>query len=227
MPMSQQGSDTGAGPPASPAPARPAVLLVSRREAVDTSLETVASLLAFRRDQQLPDDSLLGVWVRPQLDEGLPRRLCTGEIDFGPALGHHRASRAPAGDTEAGRGGLALDETLSFAGVWTLAWLESAGPFAHGRRARLRILEELVAPAAGPSPDAETAVFLPVYDNESRQAAEPLTRGLRRSYPALVSGRWFIMDSQRGNLGRSEADNGRFRRGRHGPESGADYGQQE
>lgn len=172
---------------------------------VRSAVSAVSEVLVYRQ-RHLPQrgtgDEVLGVLLRAELDAGLPRwpsfdGECVGGV---PPYAHAMegsSTRLPSA------GDFGIRESLSISGLWSLCWIDGTtiqeAKDCSERRAR--ILEVLV-PYATYGDDNGSGGFFPVFDaSESSDAIGVTLRALRRRYPRVVAGAWFVHDRQVGILG--------------------------
>jgi hypothetical protein len=154
------------------------ILLVRSMAEIQVATDEASRFLVYRRQlsQRNQDDEVLAIWVKRNLDGGLPDCL--------------RAEDR-----------IGLLESVSLSGIWSLCRID--GPAlrrAHssGER-RDEILRTLVQPELSSRASAEPAVFFPVFEpTKSVETIEAEIHSLRAKYPQLVAAQWYRDDNERG-----------------------------
>ena len=147
------------------------LLLVRGWADVRLATKQVNEFLALRRSRNggRGDGKVIAVWVRSQLDVGLPTIA-----------------------------GFWIRESLSLGGIWTLCWLDGpllASAQSSGAR-RDAILQVLVDASA--SIDTR-GLFFPVFDrDESTESVWAEVLGLKARYPGVIGSVSFRHDESRG-----------------------------
>ncbi|MCK9868789.1 hypothetical protein MRI28_03840 [Nocardiopsis dassonvillei] len=163
------------------------LLLVRSVDDVRSAVENVSDYLVNYRRQfgdEPGSNRLLGLWIRPELEAGLPV-LLPGAADVTPTQPPSEA--------------VGIERSFSLAGIWTLCWTdgpalrETQDPF----ELRNRILDALVADAA-PEPAVPEA-FVPVFAEDD--AVETSMAALQARYPRLITEHWYVDDRERGIVG--------------------------
>lgn len=166
-----------------------ALLFVRSHSDLGMALEQVNGLLALRRHRRCTQsgDKVLAVWFRRDLDCKLP--LWSLAVD---SLG---ATTQVTGNPDVS---LAIQESFSLAGIWTLCWigspaLRSARESAQQRELVLRNLTSgLLAADSGGS-------FCPVFDQgQSPESVAAEMMRLKDGYPVVMGLIRFCQDSNRG-----------------------------
>jgi len=109
-----------------------------------------------------------------------------------------------ARDTDLWSGASAdMRESFSLLGIWSLCWVDHTSP--SGTRSpeerRRRLFETLSNPAASWASNDPPA-FIPVFDAaEADESIDGTVRELRREYPDLIGGSWFVDHPTRGLIG--------------------------
>jgi hypothetical protein len=154
------------------------ILLVRSMAEIHTATKAASEFLVYRRllSQPEQDDGVLAIWVKSDLDAGLPTCLPPNH-------------------------GLGIYESFSLAGIWTLCWID--GTLMLGARSsaerRDAILCTLVQAQLSSRASSEPSGFFPVFDsNESVEVIKAEVRSLRAKYPQHIGRRWYRDDKQRG-----------------------------
>ncbi|MGC5260711.1 hypothetical protein ACPXCO_06710 [Streptomyces cyaneofuscatus] len=195
------------------------ILLIRSVDHTEAAIRQASDYLAHHR-RQFTDphhrDTLLGIWIRSELDADLPAsipcgpsaKICGCTVDE-PSRRH--PTEAPLG----------IRTSSSLSGLWSLCWLD--GPVlrqAHSpQQRRHRILDTLVNDAA---PQARPGAFFPVFDPaDSSDIVDQRLAELRSRHPHLIATHWFVDDPERGITGpRGTAEAPcRLERGTAGPRS--------
>ncbi len=170
------------------------LLLVRSMGEVLSAVKAATDFLASRRrGAPAPQeaDEVLGVWVRPELDAGLP-----AWPDFGGGAGADLPTGARPDEASVG-----IRESVSLSGLWALCWIDGA-PLRKARtpaERRRGILEAFLKedPLSG-SPDGP-GTFFPVFGaDEAGGSPSQAMRELREARPRSVGKSWFVGDPERG-----------------------------
>lgn len=182
------------------------LLLVRSLDDVSSAVTDVGDYLVHHRRLfgDLPELSpLVGLWIRPELDSGLPAlQPCTSGADGGCSANGDSAQtpdEAPVG----------IRMSFSLAGIWTLCWMD--GPVlreakdAHGQRHRL-----VGALVAGAAPEtAPEGAFVAVFDAaDAGGVVQARLSALRTRHPHLVAEHWYVDDREHGIVGPMQAAEG-------------------
>ncbi|BBG01202.1 hypothetical protein C8E95_6422 [Pseudonocardia autotrophica] len=174
------------------------LLLIRSVDLAEVSVEQASDYLVHhRRYGDDPDqcDTLLGIWIRRELDADLPtlfpcgerRQTCGCAVDDPP---EERLPEVPVG----------IRTSSSVSGLWSLCWL--GGPAlreAHNpHQRRHRVLDFLVQGAA-PAASLPGA-FFPVFAHTDSDHTVNANQ-LRSRYPHLVATHWYIDDPEQGISG--------------------------
>ncbi|MDZ7842908.1 MAG: hypothetical protein U5R46_19130 [Gammaproteobacteria bacterium] len=146
------------------------MLLTRSREHLEPAMSAAGRLLGYlaRFNRGCGPDELLGTWLRPELDAGLPALPVRG----------------------AGRPGIGIRASFGQSGVWMLCELDGDGLHsAVDGAARLRVVLESFLPAARASGGA--GCFLPVFANEVAGGSPNVAlRDLRAAFPDAIGDAW-------------------------------------
>jgi hypothetical protein len=166
-----------------------ALLFVRSQGDLSLALQQVNGLLAFRRRCRWTQcrDKVLAVCFGRDLDSGLPACSAAGDP--------YRTTRArptPPGVS------VAIRESFSLAGIWTLSWLH--GPGLRGTLDRVQQREAIFRAFVDLSEEPDSfASFCPVFaQDESPESVAMEMRCLRERYPLLVGLFRFRQDSSHG-----------------------------
>ncbi|USY19852.1 hypothetical protein NE857_32275 [Nocardiopsis exhalans] len=164
------------------------LLLVRSVDDVRSAVENVSDYLVNHRRQfgdEPGSNRLLGVWIRPELEAGLPVSYAE-DTDAAPSQSHTGKA-------------VWIERSFSLAGIWTLCWMdgpalrETPDPFEWQNR----ILDSLVA---GPVPEpGSPEVFVPVF--AEGDAVETSMTALRARQPHLITEHWYVHDREHGIVG--------------------------
>lgn len=96
---------------------------------------------------------------------------------------------------------MALQESFSLSGLWTLCWIDGAA-LREARspdERRRKILDAFSGQASGPRPPSEVGTFFPVFDAaETSDSIDSAMRELQDHYPGIVGETWFVDHRERG-----------------------------
>lgn len=148
------------------------LLLIRNADDVPAAVDAASELRALQRRRSAERDrvdEVLGVWIRAELDVGLP-------VWLGP---------------EGGESELGVRHSLSLGGRWSLCAVD--GPLLRavsgGEARRQVIVDSLVAGVA----QAPAAAFFPVFAaGHPTASAMAAVRGLQRRHPGVVGKAWFV-----------------------------------
>lgn len=144
------------------------LLLIHNAADLDSAIASASELLVHRRRRlaEVRDaDELLGVWLRRARDGDLPWSVASAGVH----------------------------ESLSLMGIWSLCSVDDTSPSSmRPEERRRRILDSLSGPVISCAAN-ETRPFIPVFDAvEAAESIDLTVRELRREYPHLIGGSWFV-----------------------------------
>lgn len=170
------------------------VLLVRSVDDVDAAVSAVNDYLNHLREGLSPasrhDSTLLGIWVRGDLEEGLPEWLHYESAT--PAAAQGKTSRPTMVEAMVG-----VRRSVSLSGLWTLCWID--GPLLRATdttdQARRHVLDAFVAATSEPGGARSGDIFYASFA-ASRPSAFMAAdvADLRARHPRLVAERWFVVD---------------------------------
>ncbi|GAB3767835.1 hypothetical protein [Microlunatus parietis] len=177
------------------------LLLVRSLDDVRSAVKDVGGYLVHHRRQfgDPPQPSpLVGLWIRPELDAGLPALLpCSPSGSDSGRSADGASAQTPADEAPVG-----IRMSFSLAGIWTLCWMD--GPLLReaqdAHEYRHRILDGFVA---GVVPEtAPAGAFVPVFDPaDASGVVEARLSALRARHPRLVAEHWYVDDRDHGIAG--------------------------
>jgi len=148
----------------------PALLFVRSQAELHLALDQVNRLLAFRRRRRHAgcDDRILAVWFRRDLDTGL------------------FPLRASSEQSESADLSIAISESFSLSGIWTLLWIKS--PAFCGMGDGIPQREAILRSFASATPELDSpGSFCPVFtENQSPESVATETKRLKAACPELV-----------------------------------------
>ncbi|MCK6498262.1 MAG: hypothetical protein L6Q38_02145 [Nitrospira sp.] len=179
------------------------LLLIRNADVLDCAVEAATAFLIHQRSrvaERHPADEVLGIWLRSELDGGLPT---WPRFDLELRLGV--AAESVAGETASGpdpnETAVGIRESFSLSGVWTLCWIDGI-PLRQARTPVLRrrtILEVFLTKVADSEFSCEPRSFLPVFQaTEKNNSVQATLRDLRNLYPRLIGDIWFVDDREHG-----------------------------
>lgn len=177
------------------------VLLVRSVDDLDAAVSAVNDYLNHLRESLSPasrhDSTLLGIWVRSDLEEGLPEWLHYESAT--PAAAHGEVAQAAMSEALVG-----VRTSVSLSGLWTLCWID--GPLLRATdttdQARRHVLDTFVAATSEPRGSRSGGFFYASF-----AASRPSTfmaaevADLRARHPRLVAEQWFVVDDDQGIQG--------------------------
>lgn len=177
------------------------VLLVRSVDDLDAAVSAVNDYLNHLRESLSPasrhDSTLLGIWVRSDLEEGLPEWLHYESAT--PAAAHGEVAQAAMSEALVG-----VRTSVSLSGLWTLCWID--GPLLRATdttdQARRHVLDTFVAATSEPRGSRSGGFFYASFAASRPSkfvAAEVADLGAR--HPRLVADRWFVVDDDQGVQG--------------------------
>lgn len=180
-----------------------ALLLLRSSDDMRSAVEAVSEFLVYQRQRLgMPRDTdqVLGIWIRPNLDVGLPTWPCFDAVpaknDKAPVKGGQTAPGCGSGKAAVG-----IRDSFSLSGIWTLCWIDGL-PLRQARsrvECRRRMLDLFLIGASAGQSVTKSRAFFPVFDaSEVSDSGDLFLRELRARYPELVGDRWFIDDWGRG-----------------------------
>ncbi len=179
------------------------LLLVRSADDVRAAVKAASEFLVYRRrrfEEPRETDEVLGIWLRRELDAGLPAWLW-----FDRELGARVRVDSLPGETasrlDPREAGVAILESFSLSGLWTLCWIDvtlmqHASSPAERRR---RILDAVLITASASQSPCEPGTFFPVFGaNDASDSIGATMRELQDHYPKLIGGTWLVDDRERG-----------------------------
>jgi len=180
-----------------------ALLLVRSSDDIRSAVKTVSEFLVYRRHRlgTLRDaDEVLGIWIRGDLDAGLPTWPCVdavpGKTDKAPIQNGQTAPGCSSGETA-----VSIRESFSLSGIWTLCWIDGLSMREALSRAerRRQMLDSFLIGRCPAHSVARLRPFFPVFGaSEVGDSGDAALRELQARYPEFVADRWFIDDRERG-----------------------------
>ncbi|GAA4708181.1 MarR family protein [Promicromonospora umidemergens] len=174
------------------------VLLVRSVDDLDAAVPAVNDYLNHLREGLSPasrhDSTLLGIWVRGDLEEGLPEWLHYESAT--PAAAQDETSQAAVAEAMVG-----VRRSVSLSGLWTLCWID--GPLLRATdttdQARRHVLDTFVAATSEPRGSRLGGIFYASFaaSRPSKFMAAEVA-DLRARHPRLVADRWFVVDDDQG-----------------------------
>ncbi len=172
------------------------LLLVRSADEMALSIKDASACSVYQRERfggEQEDTKLLGVWLRRELDVGLPCLSCRDLVspEDGAVEGRNRNS-----EPISTRSDIRIVSSFSLSGVWALCRLEGVSlddekDLAEERRA---IVQTLVGPHS-----QGDSVFFPVFqEEESEEQVQAAMRDLREQHPGLIAATCFIDDRKQG-----------------------------
>lgn len=184
------------------------LLLVRSLDDVRPAVKDVGDYLVHQRRQfgDPPQPSpLVGLWIRPELDAGLPALLpCSPSGSDSGCNTDGATAQTPAEEAPVG-----IQMSFSLAGIWTLCWMD--GPLLRevqgAHEHRHRILDAFVA---GRVPEkAPAGAFIPVFDPaDASGVIQERLSALRARHPRLVAEQWYVDDRDHGIAGPIQTPDG-------------------
>lgn len=177
------------------------LLLVRSADDVRSAVKAASEFLVYQRQrfEASPEDEVLGIWLKNDLDAELPTWLSVDRArGAGITVEPCEKWRPQAVPTEAALG---IRASFSLSGVWTLCWIDgsqwrSASTSAERREAILRALVQAASTSAS---STERGAFFPVFPaDDPTEHVDAAVRELSARYPDLIGARWFRDDRVRG-----------------------------
>lgn len=179
------------------------LLLVRDADLLDSAVGAATDFLDRQRKRVAADrpvDEVLGVWLRRELDSGLPTwPLFDLEPRPGAAVESSRGETASGLDPK--KAAIGIRESLSLSGIWTLCWIDGI-PLRRAQtpaERRRKIVEVFSSKVSDSEPSFGPRSFFPVFHvADGRDAIEATMRDLHDSYPELIGDTWYVDDRGHG-----------------------------
>ena len=172
------------------------ILVVRDDDHMPASIANCNDLLAIHRGQShghRREDRVLGVWLRENVDVGLPRMDChdLAPLEDAPFRNgnssHQTRNKVPT---------VRIRESISLSGVWTLCWIH--GSPIHRVTNTLQGLCDLAENLIGPYSTTKRGFFPAFPAGASVHAIERVMLKSRSRYPDLIGTTWFRDDWSQG-----------------------------
>lgn len=176
------------------------LLLVRNADDMDRAVKSTNAFSAYRRERSGSEQvsQVLGVWLRRELDAGLPSFGCADLVPDGVGTVKAVKGSDPVSESNPTTSAteLKIRESFSLSGVWTVCWVN--GVLGHDAQSpaeqRRAIINAIVSPYS-----REDCRFFPVFQQgESMAHIQNAMRELREQHPKLIGATWFVDDSERG-----------------------------
>lgn len=179
------------------------ILLIRNADAVLSAITGANRFLHCRR-QRMADPheggEVLGIWLKSNLDEGLPP-VHFGDDPFQPDIWSDSRRGWTDCAPNPAEAPVGLEWSFTHAGLWSLCWMDGLhlrGTLGSEERRR-KILDALLSPGFAPRSSRKASLFFPVFGaSEAIGSIEATMRNLQDDYPRLISGTWFFDDLERG-----------------------------
>lgn len=178
------------------------ILLIRNADDVGAAIEDANRFLVCQRQiaELREGGGVLGIWVRGELDEGLPA-WCL----FDDPLQEGARSNSPTEESDHRPGpreaDLGVRWSCTLSGLWSLCWLDGTllRDTMSATEHRRRILDALRSPAFASRFSRRPGKFFPVLGaTEAGDSFDATVRQLQSDYPQLIDGTWFVDDPERG-----------------------------
>lgn len=179
------------------------LLLVRNADVLDFAVEAATDFLIHQRSrvaERHPDNEVLGIWIRRELDAGFPM---WPRFDLEPRPGV--ALKSLTGETASGpdpnETAVGIRESFSLSGIWTLCWIDRI-PLRRARtpaERRRKIIEVFLSKVSDSEPSFGPRSFFPVFHaTDGSDAIEATIRELHDLYPQLIGDTWYVDDREHG-----------------------------
>lgn len=180
-----------------------ALLLVPDADSLDSAVKAATDFLIHQRKRvaaRHPADEVVGIWLRRELDAGLPT---WPRFDLKPRPGVSIESLT--GETPSGSNSdetaIGIRESFSLSGIWTLCWIDGT-PLRRARtpaERRRKIIEVLLSKTSNSEPSFRPRSFLPVFHaTDGSDVIKATIRDLQDLYPQLIGDTWYVDDRKHG-----------------------------
>ena len=172
------------------------LLLVRNADDMRRAVESTNAFSAYRRERFGEQVSqVIGVWLRRELDAGLPSFSCADLVSdgVGPVKGADRISES---NPRTSATELKIRESFSLSGVWTICWVN--GVLGHDAQSPAEQRRAIIDTIVSPYSRADCRFFPVFQQGESMEHIQNAMRELREQHSELIAATWFIDDSERG-----------------------------
>lgn len=179
------------------------LLLVRIADDMRSAVKAAGEFLVYRRQRiavPCETDEVLGIWLRRELDTGLPI-WPSADHELGAGVSVNSPTDEGASELGPKEAVVGIRASFSLSGLWTLCWIDGA-PLreAHSsEERRRRILDAFASKTSDLQSTTGPGIFFPVFDvTETSDSIDATMQELQDSYPQLISGTWFVADRARG-----------------------------
>lgn len=174
----------------------PMLLAIRSVDDLRSAIAAANGYLAIQRGQigsNEEEGRVLGVWLRDDVDAGLPRMSCHDLVSWKAESVTGEKPRPTPVDTVSG---FRIGESTSLSGIWALCWIY--GTFVNGAADPLQRMRSVVDGLVSPYSTNDRG-FFPVFPKgASPDSVKSAMRELREQYPNLIAKTWFIDDWNEG-----------------------------
>lgn len=179
------------------------LLLVQSADDVRSAVKAAGEFLVYRRQRiaaPRETDEVLGIWLRRELDAGLPTWPSFDDRELGASVPVDSQAGELACGPRAGEAAVGIRESFSLSGIWTLCWMDGTRlrEARSSAERRCKILDLFLSKASSSKSSTGSKMFFPVFAAEASASIEATMRQLQNDYPQLIGGTWFIDDRERG-----------------------------